>query len=79
MAAKKHVMPPELRQLQKEYTAELLERIMKASCPTCEAKPGQPCIAGRGPYRGREMKRAHWGRHNEAKRLGFVYGHYYKE
>lgn len=77
--AKKHVMPSELRQLQKEYAADLLERVKKAPCPECKARPGKPCISDRAPFVGRELARAHWGRHNAAKILGYVRGKYYKE
>lgn len=69
-------MPAKLRQLQKEYNADLLARVLKAPCPYCGAKPGQPC---KSQYRRGNIAGAHWHRTNESKRRGYVQGKVWKD
>lgn len=74
--ADEHLMPAQLRQLQKEYAADLLARTMQAPCPLCGARPGKPC---KSQYRKGDIAGAHGQRRNEAKERGFVQGKCWRE
>jgi len=69
----------QLHRLHKEYLLDLRERVLRAPCPRCKAKPKQLC-RGIDQRSGRKRDWAtstHWDRHNEAKRLGFVHGKHF--
>jgi hypothetical protein len=55
----------------REYAIELYGRVIKAPCPLCKARVGEPCVR---PQTGDPVGWTHAARHDEAKVLGFVKG-----
>ena len=72
------IMPVGLRVKLQAYNRELLIRVGRVRCPACNARPGKPCKARwNGVGAPREVKWRHGARHNEAKRVGLLKGHYH--
>ncbi len=67
------IMPPQLRQLSRDYLRGLAERTRKVPCPRCGAPRGKPCMGSTG----RTTAGCHWDRSNEAKRRGLVGGRWF--